>query len=267
MLNRAAALILAFVLSLIAGCAINPITGEEELMFISPDQDIEIGKKYAPEIEKEMGGRIGDEALQNYVDSVGQKIARVCHRPNLDYHFVALDHESTNAFALPGGYLFITRGMLEKLQTEAQLAGILSHEVVHVVARDTANAMSKQIGLQLLMMAVAFSKPPPGAMRAADVTRQIIGLKYSRTDERQADLAGVDYMVRAGYNPNGMVETMQILQNQPGPRPPEFFSTHPSPKNRTDYLARKIQRKQIHIPVLKVGKQDYRQGVLDRLGK
>jgi predicted Zn-dependent protease len=247
------------------GCAVNPITGEEELMFVAAKDDVEIGRKYAPEIEKQLGGRLADDAVQNYVNSVGQRISSVSHRPNLEYHFVVLDHESVNALALPGGYLFITRGMLEKLETEAQLAGILAHEVVHVVARDTANAMSNQIGLTLLLMAAASAGPPRGALRAADLTTQIIGLKYSREDERQADLAGVDYMIRAGYNPHAMAETMQMLQAQPGQRPSEFFSTHPSPKNREEYLARKIERKHVYVPSLRIGKEDYDRMVLERL--
>ncbi len=129
--------ILSLASCLFVGCAVNPITGEEELMLFGEDQDIVIGRKYAPELEKQLGGRIANEGLQDYMDGVGQKIARISHKPDWEYHFVALEHESVNAFALPGGYIFITRGMLEKLQTEAQLAAILAHETVHVVARDT----------------------------------------------------------------------------------------------------------------------------------
>ena len=121
-------------------------------MLISESQELEIGKTYAPEIEKQMGGRIRNEAIQNYIDSVGQKVARVSHRPDLHYHFTALNHKSINAFALPGGYVFITKGMLEKLDNESELAGVLAHETTHIVARHSAEAMSRQIGIQLLLV-------------------------------------------------------------------------------------------------------------------
>jgi predicted Zn-dependent protease len=179
-----------------------------------------------------------------------------------------LDHESVNAFALPGGYLFITRGMLEKLQTEAQLASILGHEVTHVVARDTANQMSKEIGMQLLLVGAAVGANASGqAIQAADVARQILSLSHSRTDEREADKGGLRYMIRAGYDPNGMVETMEILEEQPGEKPPEFFSTHPSPSNRVEYLSSLIDRRYADIPNLTTGRDRYSETVLKRLEK
>jgi len=108
------------VFCLCTGCVLNPITGEEELMLVGLQQDIEIGRKYAPEIEKQMGGRIADEELQNYIDSLGQSIVGVSHNQDFEYHFVALNDKSVNAFALPGGRVFIKKGMLENLTTEAQ---------------------------------------------------------------------------------------------------------------------------------------------------
>lgn len=258
-------LILSLTSCLFIGCAINPITGEEELMLLSESQDIEIGRKYAPEVEKELGGKIDNPALQNYIDSVGQKIARISHRPDWEYHFVALKDDSLNAFALPGGYIFITKGMLEKLQTEAQLAAILAHETVHVVARDTANAMSSQIGLSLLLSAVTSGETSRGVLTAAQLTQQIINLRYSRKDEREADLGGLDYMVAAGYNPYGMVETMQMLENEQKVRTVEFLSSHPPPENRTAYLTQRIQTGNYNLTELRIGKGDYRKTVLDRL--
>jgi len=258
-------LVSLFVFCFCAGCAVNPITDEDELMFFPQQQDIEIGRQYAPEIEKQMGGRINNNSLQSYIDGVGQRLARFSHKPNLEYHFVALDHKSINAFALPGGYIFVTRGLLEKLQTEAQLAGILAHEIVHVVARDVSNVMSNQIGMTLLLAAVASRKPPAPVMRAAQVTQKILSLRYSRKDERAADLGGLRYMVRAGYNPYGMVEAMQILQEQSKRRPVEFFSTHPSPQNRIGYLRQAIKRQGYSIAALRTGKQDYRRAVLQQL--
>jgi predicted Zn-dependent protease len=234
-------------------------------MFIPQDQDLELGRKYAPEIEKEMGGRIEDDSLQSYIDSVGQKIARISHRSDWEYHFAALKDDSVNAFALPGGYIFVTKGMLEHLQTEAQLAAVLAHEMVHVVARDTSNAMSNQIGMGLLLSAVTSEETSQGVLTAANLTSKIIGLRYSRKDEREADLGGLSYMVAAGYNPNGMVETMQMLEEQQKSKTIEFLSSHPSPENRVGYLTQEVQMNYFNSTHLRVGKEDYHKAVLGRL--
>ncbi len=260
-------LILSLTSCLLIGCAVNPITGEEELMLVPASQDIEIGRKYAPEIEKQLGGRIDDPSLQNYIDSVGQKIARISHKPGWDYHFVAVEDKSINALALPGGYIFVTKGMLEKLTTEAQLAALLAHEIVHVTARHTAAAMSREMGLSFLFLGLsaAGAKIPQDAGRAVGFTLQLIGLKYSREHEREADVAGLDYMVVAGYNPYGAVELMQMLQDQDNVRPAEFLSSHPSPGNRIISLNAKIQTRYGSTEGLRIGKDDYRRSVLDRL--
>lgn len=265
MSKKLAMLILVLPFCLCAGCAVNPITGEEELMLVPQHQDIAIGRKYAPEVEKQLGGRIDNQRLQNYIDYVGQKLARVSHRPNLKYHFVALNHKSVNAFALPGGYIFITKGMLKRLTTEAQLAAILAHEIAHVVARDSSAAMSREIGISILLSAVTSKKTPKGVLTAADLARQIVGLQYSKKDELEADLAGLDYMLRAGYNPYAMVETMQMLQSRQKTEPIEFFSTHPSPLNRIAYLTQKIQTRYYNLAGLKIGEEDYRRAVLEQL--
>lgn len=265
MVKKLGLLTSVFILCSCAGCVVNPITGKEELMLIPEQQDIEIGRKYAPEIEKQMGGIIDDQNLQNYINDVGQKIARVSHKPNLEYHFVALEDKSVNALALPGGYIFITRGMLEKLNTEAQLAGILAHEVVHVVARDTANVMSNQIGIDLLLSVVTSEKTPKSVLLTTSLTRQILSLKYSRTDEKWADLGGVNYLVKAGYNPYGMVETMKMLEQENTVRPIGFLSSHPSSADRQQYLTNKIQTTYHNVGALKTGKEAYQSSVLQRL--
>ncbi len=266
MLRKLALLAVICGLCLSAGCAVNPITGQEELMFFPDQQDIAIGQQYAPEVEKELKGKIEDLAVQNYIKSIGQKVARVSHRPDFEYHFVAVKDKSINALALPGGYIFITKGLLVKLKSEAQLAGILAHEVVHVVARDTSNMMSKQIGMDILFTAAMSQTSSQGAQTVAELTRQILSLRYSREDEKTADLGGLDYMVRAGYNPHGMVETMQMLENEQTIRMVEFLSTHPSPENRVDYLRARIQTRYFNsIAGTKVGKEDYERLVLARL--
>jgi predicted Zn-dependent protease len=156
--------------------------------------------------------------------------------------------------------------MLLKLKSEAQLAGVLAHEIVHVVARDTSNMMSKQIGMDILLGAAMSQTSSQGAQTIADLTRQILALSYNREDERTADLGGLDYMVRAGYNPYGMVETMQMLEKEQEIRPVEFFSTHPSPENRISYISARIQTHHFNsVAGAKVGQEDYQQFVLDKL--
>jgi len=244
------------------GCATNPITGKQQFMLISPQQDIEIGRQYAPEVEKQMGGKIPDPALQQYIDTVGRNVARVSHTPDLDYHFVAVNDKSVNAVALPGGYVFITRGMLENLQTEAQLAAILAHETVHIVARHSSEAMSRQIGFEILLSAVMDEQTSQTLQTVAGLSRQLIELGYSRDQEQQADLGGIEYMVRAGYAPYAMVETMQMLQNQHKVRPIVFLSTHPSPENRIAYLEEKIATAYYGSTALRVAREEYQNNVL-----
>ncbi len=256
---------LCFVLWVCASCAVNPISGEEELMLFPQEQDIQIGQQYAPEVEKQLGGKIEDGSLQRYIDRIGQRIARVSHRPDWEYHFIAVEHESINAIALPGGYIFITKGMLQKLTTEAQLAGILGHEVSHVVARDSSASLSRMQVMDLLVSAVVYAKTPEGAETVARLARVILALRYSRKDEQEADLAGLDYMVRAGYHPSGIVETMQMLRDQQDVRPIEFFSTHPATGNRIIYLRQSIRAKYSDVEGLKIGEEEYQRGVLDKL--
>lgn len=247
------------------GCAINPLTGEEELMLFSQDEDLQIGRGYAPEIEKQLGGKVTDDRLSGYVDMVGQKVARVSHRPDIEYHFGVVQDKMVNAFALPGGYVYVTAGILQHLKSESQLAGILAHEVAHVVARDTMAAMSRDIGISVLLGAVQASDAPGGAVRAANLAAQILSLKYSRQDEIDADMAGMDYMVQAGYKPIAIVETMQMLQEQQKVRPIEFLSTHPNPEHRIEYLQERIAQRYSAVTVLKVGEDEYRSSVLEKL--
>jgi predicted Zn-dependent protease len=229
-------------------------------MFFAPEKDVELGRKYAPFIEKELGGRIADESLQSYVNQVGQRIARVCHRPDLAYYFTAVEEEGANAIAVPGGYVYITRGLLRELKTEGQLAAVLGHEVGHVVARDTMEAMSRQFGMMALVLAAQTTDPH--VARATSFISGVLNLQYSREDEKEADLVGLSYMVQAGYDPNAMVETMQVLQELLTVRPIEFFSTHPNPETRIAYLKERIGGRYADAGPLKKGEEEYGQRVL-----
>ena len=260
-----AAVYLHSILVLLSSCAINPATGDEEMMLFSPEKDVALGRKYAPYIEKELGGRVPDENLQNYVNQIGQRIARVCHRPDLSYYFAAVDEEGANAIAVPGGYVYITRGLLKELKSEAQLAAVLGHEVGHVVARDTMAAMSRQIGMTAILAAAAVGDAPGDVTGATAFISGVLSLQYSREDEEDADKTGMSYMVQAGYDPNGMVETMKVLQELQTYRPIEFFSTHPNPESRIAYLEERIARRHAGMGGLKVGTEEYAQKVLTPL--
>ena len=260
-------LILGLSLCFFTGCAVNPVTGETQFNLFGPDvtNDMPLGRQWAPELEKELGGVVEDVGLQNYVDSVGQNIAEISHTPDLEWHFKALKHDSINAFALPGGHVYITTGMLEKLNSEAQLAGVFAHESVHVTARHSTARMSEQIGLDILLSAVMPEDTPRGVIQATSIVRQIVSLKYSRDDERQADDVGLDYMIWAGYGPYAMVETMQMLEEENKARPVEFLSSHPAPQNRIEYMKQKIQEGHYNLEGLKIGKEDYHSSVLEKL--
>jgi predicted Zn-dependent protease len=265
MIKRLIPVLISLGACLLPGCVTNPITGRDELMLYGEDRDVAMGKQYAPEVEKQLGGRIENSVVQNYIDSVGQKVAKVSQRPDIKYHYVALNDKSVNAFALPGGYIFITSGLLKKLTNESQLASVLAHETAHVVARDTMQEMSNQMGIELLLSTITTEKTPKTAVMIANVTSQIISLKYSREDEKTADLAGLDYMLAAGYNPNGMLETFRMLQQEDKSRPVEFLSTHPSPENRLKYIEEKIMMNRLKPESLRNAPEDYRKNVLDQL--
>jgi len=265
MLRQSGLFTLGLIFCFCIGCAINPITGEEDLMFYPEGKDIAIGKKYAPEVEKQLDGKIANQDLQDYVDRIGQRIARASQRPDLEYHFVALQDKSTNAFALPGGYVFVLRGMLEKLTSESQLAALLGHEIAHVVARDSMAALSRQHVVDVLMVAAIAGRAPGEAVRAASLTRLFLDLRYSREDEREADLAGLAYMTAAGYDPHGAAELIESLENEHTIKQIEFFSTHPSPRNRRQYITQEIENKYSHLGGLKTGKEDYHSHVLQPL--
>jgi len=263
--KRSEFLIASLFVAFCVGCATNPITGRDRFMLVPESYDVEIGRAYSPEVDKQLGGRIDNHDLQDYIDEVGQGIARGTHRPDLEYHFTAVNEESINALALPGGYIFITKGMLENMTNEAQLASILGHEMTHVIARHSSEQMSLQIGISLVLAFVVPGETPEGVGQMIDIARQFVSLKYSRDDERQADMTGLDYMVTAGYDPNEMVETMRMLENQNEARPIEFFSTHPSPHNRIMYLEQRIRSRYYGLDGLRVGQKSYQESVLNQL--
>jgi predicted Zn-dependent protease len=221
----------------LTGCATNPVTGKSQFSLVSLAQEEQIGREGFSAVIAEYGA-YGDTTLQAYVDTIGHRLARVSHLPNLKWKFTLLDDPTVNAFAMPGGYIYVTRGILVHLDSEAQLAGVLGHEIGHVTARHTANRMTQQqltgLGLGL---ASAFSPSVARYGQLAQQGLQLMFLKYSRDDETQADQLGVAYATAAGYDPREIPATYAMLKrvsDRAGQRLPGYLSTHPDPGNREE---------------------------------
>ena len=231
----------------------NPVTGETQYVKLSPDQEVALGLEAAPQMAKQMGGLLADRAVQDYVDSVGRRVVQASGAAQTPYEFdfhVLADPETVNAFALPGGQIFITAALLARLQNEAQLAGVLGHEVGHVVARHASEHMAKQQLTQMLVgaagIAAADPTSPGSGQRAAMIgsfVGNLVNLRYGRKDELESDRLGVRFMSEAGYDPRAMVGVMDVLEQASGGRGGvEWLQTHPNPGNRRAELQRLVER-------------------------
>lgn len=218
------------------GCATNPVTQKRELMLISDQQEVEMGRQGDKAVLAQFG-RYGDEHLQGYIAGVGQRIAAVNHRQGLTYQYVILDSQVLNAFALPGGYVYITRGLLAYLNNEAQLASVLGHEVGHIAARHGVKKYQKAIGAQLLLTGIAIATESQGIVLGTNLLLSAVLQGYSRKDERQADELGALYMYRAGYDPIQMPAFFKILQDMERTSPnliEQIFASHPPTSQRVE---------------------------------
>ncbi|MCF6357732.1 MAG: M48 family metalloprotease [Draconibacterium sp.] len=239
-------LLFILVLALVPSCAINPVTGKKQFMLMSEAQEIALGAQYDPSVVSTFG--VYDQPqLLDFITSKGAEMGKISHRPNLEYHFKILDSPVINAFAVPGGYIYLTRGILAQFNNEAELIGVLGHEMGHITARHTASQQSKQQLGQLLLV---------GGMIASEEFRQfadyamqgmqLLFLKFSRDNEREADRLGVEYSSKIHYDAHqmanffNMLNKMQMASNHAGV--PTFMSTHPDPGDR--YNAVNIKAKE-----------------------
>jgi predicted Zn-dependent protease len=227
----------------------NPVTKEKQHVALTPDQEIRLGLESAPEMAKEMGGEVpADDPRAKEVQNIGNYL--VSHTLaqkspwKFQFHLLA-DPKTVNAFALPGGQIFITLGLLDKLQTEAQLAGVLGHEMGHVIERHSAEQMAtNQLGNALAVaVGTAASDQSTAPYMVAAVVNQMVQLRYSREDESEADIWGLKLMSQAGYDPRAMVEVMKILKAAGGRgQSIALFQSHPDPdlriKQIEEYLAK-----------------------------
>jgi len=217
-------------------CAINPVTGKSELMLMSPADELAMGKQANPQILQTYG-KYEDAELARYVSALGKRLGALSHQPNLAYTIQVLDSPVVNAFAVPGGYVYLTRGILAYLNDEAELAGVVAHEIGHIAARHSAqqysNAQLAQLGLGLGSMVSKTFRKYAGV---AEFGVGMLFLSFSRSDEREADSLGVEYSSKAGYDSNHMANLFVSLERlNPGESQgglPGWFSTHPNPENR-----------------------------------
>src|SRR5205807_1743673 len=226
------------------GCAVNPATGARQLMLISESQEIAMGRDYDQQVAASIG-LYADTAWQRWIQQFGARLAATSERPNLPWTFHVVDDPVVNAFALPGGYIYVTRGILAHLNSEAELGGVVGHEIGHVTARHSVSQMSKQQLAQLGLAVGSIASPDFG--RYAGLAGQAFGvlfLKYSRDNESQADDLGLRYMRRANYDPREMPHVFEMLtrvsQAQGGGRVPEWLATHPNPENRRGRIEQEI---------------------------
>ena len=221
------------ILLLISGCVTlyNPATGRQESFFFSEEQEIAIGKNIAQDIIKK-SKTITDKSKLSYLRNMGKKIGSLSHRPNLQYHFYILDDKEMSAFALPGGYMFVNNGLIDKT-TEEELAFVLGHEIGHISARHSLKRLQSSLGINLLIN-IALRNPDYAYIKdSLNVVYNVVAMGYSRTDELLADSLGTKYIYQAGYNPMAAVNLLEKLQSEhKGPRPPVFLSSHPPAQTR-----------------------------------
>lgn len=252
-MKRYASMLLVFytVLALLVACSVNPATGQRQFNMMSEEQEVSIGGDAAPQFLETYGGEIPSPEIRNYVSQIGQRLAAESERPDLPWEFHVVDSAVINAFALPGGKVFMSRGLLAKMKNEAQLAGVLGHEIGHVTAQHIGQQMSRQMAISLGLVAAGV---------AAQVSDQdwvnVLGagagaggglymLSFGRNQESEADELGLRYMTKLGYNPVAQVQVMEILKAASGGRGggPEWLMTHPLPETRIERLEDIIREK------------------------
>src|SRR6266511_5677421 len=225
-------------------CATNPATGSRQLMLISESQEISMGREYDQEVAASIG-LYPDSGLQRWIQQFGARLAATSERPNLPWTFHVVDDPVVNAFALPGGFIFVTRGILGHLRSEAQLAAVVGHEIGHVTARHTVNQLSKQQLAQVGLTVGSIVSPEFERFGGlASAALGVLFLKYSRDHESQADELGLRYLRRGGYDPREMPDVFTLLdrvsQGSGGGRVPEWLATHPAPANRRERIVQLI---------------------------
>ena len=252
-------------LALAGGCAVNPVTGRKQLMLVSEDDEIRLDRQNSPHQFSADYGPVQDQALINYVASVGRSLARGSHRPGMPYRFVPINAAYVNAYTFPAGSVGITRGILANLSSEAELASLIGHELGHVNARHTAQSMSKGVLASVLVSGVAAAagdgeQTEKLAAGLGSVAAGALLARYSRDNEREADDLGMRYMVMAGYDPAGQVALMDMLRGLSKKKPGVIelmFATHPMSEERYQTSVKKAASLSQDNPNLVKGSERY----------
>lgn len=224
-------LLAGLLLYILSGCAsvYNPATGKYETQFIDTSQEVSIGTNIARQIEQRYCV-LDDPALNGRLNFVGQRLAAVSDRKDLVHHFKIIDKDSVNAFTILGGYVYVHKGLLEKVSSDSEFAAVLGHELGHSAARHSAKRLEADLGYQILSSLIFKNEKYADLQRAVDISVDFIMLGYGREDELMADRLGVKYMMRAGYNPEAYIDFLKKLQKMEGDEPGGigvFFSSHP----------------------------------------
>ena len=227
--------------------SVNPITGEKQRVALSPEQEIALGLRTAPQMAAQFGGVSRNEKASRAVKVIGDRLVARSIAAQSTYKFsfhVLADPNTVNAFALPGGPIFITEGLLRLLRTQGEVAAVLGHEIGHVLARHSAERLAQQQLTQGLLAAVLVGSADQGAAQIAQVVGSLVNMKYGRDDEIESDGLGVRIMAEAGYDPRSMLKVMEVLAKaSAGARQPEFLSTHPNPGNRAERIQAEIVKR------------------------
>lgn len=264
------------------GCSTNPATGRRSLTLLSWDQERSLGAEAAPQMAQEFGGEVADEQLRAFTRRVGGSMIPHIESgvPELDWEFVMLDSDVINAFALPGGKVYITRELASRMTNEAQFAAVIGHEIGHVTARHGNQRISSQIGFNVLLAGLAigvgvsdqdssFRRYGEVGLPALAIGGNLVLLSYGRNEELEADMLGVRYMTGAGYDPIGALQVQELLGSLAGgERPPEFLSTHPHSETRIDAINRLLRGEYAHTqnnPEFRTYEDRYQREVLSRI--
>ena len=225
----------------------NPLTGEKQRVAMTPEQEIALGYQSASQMAAQMGGVSRNAQAVALVQRMGEALVRESFAAKSPYKFsfhVLADPKTVNAFALPGGPVFITEGLLRQLKTEAELAGVLGHEIGHVIARHSSERLAKQQLTQGLLGALVVGSGDYTTAQIGQVVGNMINMRYGREDELESDALGIRIMAEAGYDPRAMVRVMEVLAKASGgSRQPEFVSTHPAPENRSERIKAEIAKR------------------------
>lgn len=248
-----------------SGCAVNPVTGKKQVSLMSEQQEIALGAESDPLIIAQFGLYDSPE-IQKFIDARGQEMAAISHRPDLKFQFRILDSPVVNAFAVPGGYVYFTRGIMAHFNNEAEFAGVLGHEIGHITAKHSVEQYTKSTLAQVALMGgIIVSKEFRAVANEAQVAMQLLFLKYSRDNESQSDELGVEYSTRVGYDAREMADffkTLKMLSSQgDGEEIPTFLSTHPDPLDRYEMVGKHADEWQskLQLPEYKINKESYLQ--------